>query len=355
MFAFILLLPVALFGQIEVPGEKWGEMSEKELEALGFEIKSLSKAWRYIRDETPVTGMLVAVNGKSTIYFGDIRELSYLASVRKSILAMMYGKYIENGTIKLDATLAELGIDDIQGLSSAEKKATIRHLLTATSGIYHPASNSGDDTRSAPKRGTKKPGEYFLYNNWDFNAAGAVFEKITGKNIYKAFNDDLAIPLGMQDFSLTRQRKTGNKNRSRHLAYHFVLSTRDMARLGVLMLNKGKWGSKQLVPAKWVSEITSAVTPNNKMNPDHHRRGPFGYGYMWWVWNGDKTPKGFEGAYIAQGYFGQYIAVLPELNMVAAVKTKAAYGRHTRSREIYTFLKLLVSANKRYAKPEQAK
>ena len=61
-----------------------------------------------------------------------------------------------------------------------EKTATIDHLITARSGIYHLASNSGDNSPDAPPRGSQTPGEYFLSNNWDFNAAGAVFEQETG-------------------------------------------------------------------------------------------------------------------------------------------------------------------------------
>lgn len=354
LFLFALcLIPISLYGQVNSPGQKWESYTRKELEDKGFRVKSLGKAWRYLKEKTPATGMLVAIDGKSAITFGDITETSYVASVRKSILAMMYGKYVDNGKIKLSQTLKELEIDDLQGLSNSEKRATIEHLITARSGIYHPASNSGDDTKSAPKRGTKEPGEYFLYNNWDFNAAGTIFEKLTGKNIYRAFYEDLAIPLGMQDFRLNEQRKRGNKKRSKHLAYHFTLSTRDMARLGQLMLNKGKWNNKTLISEKWVNRISTIVTANEQMNPDYHRKTPLGYGYMWWVWDSNKTPNGFEGAYLARGSYGQYIAVIPKLKMVVAIKTKDIYGRHTYPAKMYKFLKMLVQSHSTYSQNSQ--
>ena len=53
---------------------------------------------------------------------------------------MLYGNYVESGTVKLDKTLAQLRIDDIGGLLPSEKEATIRDLLTACSGVYHEAS-----------------------------------------------------------------------------------------------------------------------------------------------------------------------------------------------------------------------
>ena len=206
-YLVISLILLSSFYSQSFPKQEWDQMSEKELLSHGFKVDSLSKAWRYIKDQTPATGMMVIIKGKVSIYFGDIHETSYVASVRKSILAMMYGKYVDNGTIKLDQTLKDLKIDDVQGLSESEKHASILNLITARSGIYHPASNSGDDTRHAPKRGEQRPGEYYLYNNWDFNAAGAIFEKLTQQDIYRAFMNDLAVPLNMQDFDLDQQKK----------------------------------------------------------------------------------------------------------------------------------------------------
>ena len=142
----------------------------------------------------------------------------------------------------------------------------------------------------APKRGSKEPGTYWLYNNWDFNTAGAAFERMTGKNIYDALRDDLAIPIGMQDFDRERQQKSGDLTRSQYPAYHMVLSTRDMARLGLLMLRQGKWRDRQIIPAEWVRRSTSVRTPLAEMQPRRFANGPFGYGYMWWVWDGPSRP-----------------------------------------------------------------
>ena len=267
------------------------------------------------------TGLMAVVGGKVLYEYGDLQKLSYLASVRKSVLSILYGKYVTDGTIQLNMTLEQLGIDDIEGLLPIEKKATIDHLITARSGIYHPASNSGDSTADAPPRGSQEPGAYMLYNNWDFNCAGYIFEKLTHQNIYDALEQDLAGPLAMQDFDRLRQRKSGDLRRSKYPAYHIWLSTRDMARIGYLMLRQGEWDGTQLVPGHWMRRISRVRTSVQNMNPDPYKKGDFGYGYMWWVWDGPKVTGAYQRAYTASGAYGQYITVLPALDMVVAHKT----------------------------------
>ena len=90
---------------------------------------------------------------------------------------------------------------------------------------------------------------------------------MTGKNIYDALRDDLAIPIGMQDFDRERQQKSGDLTRSQYPAYHLVLSTRDMARLGLLMLRQGQWRDRQIIPAEWVRRSTSVRTPLAEISP----------------------------------------------------------------------------------------
>jgi CubicO group peptidase (beta-lactamase class C family) len=192
----------------------------------------------------PTSSMMVIVSGKVVYSYGDIAQVSYLASARKSILSMLYGKYVANGTINLNQTLDEFGIDEDGGLLPIEKTARLRDLITASSGVYHPAGSPGGDESNAPRRGSQQPGKYFLYNNWDFNVAGAIFEKATGKSIFEALDTDLAGPLQMQDFQRSRQRMMGYENQSRYLAYHMFLSGRDMARLGLLMARGGQWNRR---------------------------------------------------------------------------------------------------------------
>lgn len=275
------------------------------------------------------TAMTVVVGGRVLYDYGPQDEVSYLASVRKSILAMMFGKLVERGAVKLDATMADLGIDDIGGLLPLEKTATVAHLLSARSGVYHDAANAactgcGSTAGDPPgPRGSVKPGTYFLYNNWDFNALGTIFEKAAGKSIYAAFEEDYARPMQFEDFSLEAQRKSSRPRASEHPAYHFYLSTRDMARIGYLMLRKGEWNGRQLLSQQWAAKITTTVTPVNAMNPAEMKKGPFGYGYLLWIWDGEWNTGIFKGAYTGIGAVGQFITVLPALDMVVAHKTRA--------------------------------
>lgn len=324
------------------PEERWRFLSEEDGNLLSNE--EMDKIQSLIVEEMNTTGLFVVRSGKLIYNYGDISELSYLASCRKSILAMLYGKYVADGTIDLTLTLEELGLDDIGGLLDIEKKATIDNLITARSGVYHPASNGGDNLADAPDRGSQEPGSFFLYNNWDFNAAGAIFEKLTGKNIYDEIEEQLAIPLQFQDWDRSAQRKSGNLTVSRYPAYHIWLSTRDMARVGHLMLNEGMWNGRQLIPKDWARKIVTNVTPLQEMNPAYYREGYFGYGYMWWLWDGEKNSGPYKEAYSARGAMGQFITVFPALNLVIAHKTKSAYGRQTGWSEYERLFEMIISS-----------
>lgn len=336
------------------PAKDWERIERPE--SIGYSSARL-QALRSWLESLDSTAMMVAVEGRSLFEYGDLTHLSYLASVRKSVLAILYGKYVENGTIPLGKTLRELEFSDVGGLMPQEREATIEHLITSRSGVYHPASNAGDDTASAPPRGSQRSGNYYLYNNWDFNAAGAVFEKLTGRDIYDALETELARPIGMQDFDRSGQRKSGDVSRSQHMAYHMWISARDMARIGLLMLRQGDWAGQQVISREWARRITSLVTPLHEMNPPRRRSlgtgNRWGYGYMWWVWDAPNSSGVFEGAYTARGAGGQFITVLPQLDMVVAHKTDTAqpslHGPSQRRRtvsgsEYDSILRLLIAA-----------
>lgn len=293
----------------------------------------------------PTTGFMAVVGGRVLVDYGDLRQQSYLASVRKSLLSMLFGVAQAKGEVNLDRTLAEIGIDDVGGLTAQEKEATTRDLLGARSGVYHEASNGGDDLASAPARGSQRHGTYQLYSNWDFNALGTIYEKETGRGIYDDLEARIARPIGMQDWDRSLQRKSGDTTKSVHLAYHVVLSTRDMARVGYLMLRDGRWNGTQVVPTAWVRESTRPVTRVSEMNPEHRRKGPFGYGYLWWVWDGEWAAGPYEGAYTGLGAVGQQIAVLPKLDLVVVHKTAPRQGvRGVSHPEFLRVLDLLVKA-----------
>ena len=306
-------------GNVIFPGAAWARAQSPE--AAGFSSAKL-EALRPRLKRLATTGMVVIAGGEIVFDYGDISEVSYIASVRKSVLAMLFGRQVENGTIRLDKTLREMKITDRGGLSDQELEATIADLLAARSGVYHPASNAGDSLADAPPRGSQRHGTYFLYSNWDFNALGTIYEQETGRDLYDALEAEIARPIGMQDFHRELHQKSGDLSRSVHPAYHMHFSTRDMARIGYLMLHEGRWANVQLVPGAWTKRIVTPVTRSTGMNPSGFRGGPFGYGLLWWVFDGPSSAGAFDGAYTGIGAGGQYITVLPKLDLVVAHKVK---------------------------------
>ncbi len=301
-----------------VPGDTWQRVPDPT--KIGWSKAGLDSVQALI-SRMNSSAMVVVEHGKIVYSYGDLTAQSYLASVRKSILSMLYGIEIARGHVDTAKTLAQLGIDDVGGLSPREKEATIQDLLGARSGVYHIASYPGDFLAEAPPRGSQKHGTYQLYSNWDFNALGTIFEQETKRNIYDALQEDLARPIRMQDFRRDLQKKEGDSTRSIHPAYPIFLTTRDMARIGLLMLHHGNWKGKQIVPRDWVAKSTSAITPVSHLNPSIVRRGRVGYGYLWWVLDGPWNTGPYEGAYSGFGAIGQYITVIPKLDIVVAHKT----------------------------------
>ena len=217
--------------RLSFPETEWQKV-KPETENYSSEKLEVLRAWLKTQK---TTAMQVSVRGRVIFEYGDLKRVSKVASVRKSILAMLYGNYYAAGKIDLNKTVEELGLGDVQPFLPIEKSATLYHLLTARSGVYLPTANK-ELTDLSPRRGSQLPGAYFQYQNWDFNAAGTAFEKLTGKDIFVALEEDLAKPIGTQDFDRSRQRKNDEMPITRHPEYAMYLSTRDMARLGLLML-----------------------------------------------------------------------------------------------------------------------
>jgi CubicO group peptidase (beta-lactamase class C family) len=271
----------------------------------GWSIDKLESAKRYSTSLKP-TAVMIVQDGKVITSWGDVSHEVNVASVRKSLLSALYGIAVSEGRIDLSSSLADLAIDDTApSLTVTEKTATIRDLLMARSGVYHPAAyETRDIKRKRPARGSHAPGAFWFYNNWDFNALGTIYRQQTGEDIFQGFEKRIAMPLGMDDFSAQDGRYVTEKF-SRHPAYPFNLSARDAARFGQLFLNGGRWGDRQVVPASWVKESTTAYSWT--------KRGRQGYGYMWWSLPSDIW--GPDAAYAA-GYGGQIIAFLPSKRLV---------------------------------------
>ena len=305
-----------------VPGAEWQPVTP---ESVGYSSTMLEAVRSWVK--TQDTGsMMVIVQGRVIFSYGDVSHTSKIASVRKSVLDMLYGVEILNNKITdadLNKTVKQLGLNDKLPFLPIEENASLIQLMASRSGIYLPADNA-DQEKTVPPRGSEYPGSHYIYNNWDFNAVGTAFEKLTGKEIFQALQDEFAKPLGMQDFVLSKQKKNYGPG-SVHPEYAMYLSTRDMARLGLLMLDCGQWNGKTIISCDWAHYSTYLHTPFRDINPTGFRNygepERWGYGLLWWVWDepafiGSAYIGFLQGAYTAAGTGGTYITVLPAKDMV---------------------------------------
>lgn len=261
--------------------------------------------------------VMASKDGQVFFSWGDVSRDFLVHSIRKPFLSALYGIEIARGKIDLAATVGQLGIDDIPpALTAEEKQATVRELLQSRSGVYHEAAAEDSSMAgSRPPRGSHPHGTFFYYNNWDFNVAGVVFRLKTGRDIFEAFREEIAVPIGMQDFRVTRCNYYYELQKSQHPAYVFRMSARDMVRFGVLYLGGGRWLGRQVVPASWVQESTAPVSLSDSILG-------ISYGHMWVA-----VPEGSLAAQIfgstGFGHAGAGVHVLlvfPPLHLVVVLR-----------------------------------
>ncbi|MFM1555597.1 MAG: amidohydrolase family protein [Limisphaerales bacterium] len=291
------------------PGKDWERWPTPQ--AGGWSAEKLKAARAHTATLTTAAVMIVQ-GGKVVDEWGETKRVFNCHSMRKSILSALYGPHVWAGTIKRSSTLGELGIDDnAPSLTLIEKKATVADLLKARSGVYHPALyETKGMAAKRPKRGSHAPGTFWYYNNWDFNAACAIFESQTGRGIFEEFEKRLAGPMNMQDFVRAKHTRYVTGYDSVHPAYPFQLSARDLARFGLLFARGGRWGDRQIIPHGWVIESTRPYSTTERGG---------GYGYMWWVAaNGKFYPNVTlpDGAFSANGYRGHKVLVIPQWDLV---------------------------------------
>jgi CubicO group peptidase (beta-lactamase class C family) len=326
-FGIVAALLLSSAGVRAEPGVHWEHSSP----AASARLQQVLDAYRAERHPTAVT---IVIGDKIVAEAGDVSRAINLHSVRKSLLSTLYGWAVAEGRIKLDATLDELAIDDKPPeLTADEKQAMVRDLLMARSGVYHQAAyETGEMKKTRPERGSHPHGTFWFYNNWDFNALGAIYRKGTGEDIFASFDKRIARPIGMENFSVAACRYV-TEPVSRYPAYVFAMSAHDMARFGLLIEQHGRWGDWQIVSSAWLDEATKAYSSTG--------RGGEGYGYLWWVL---PAADWGEGAILASGSGGQYIAIVPEMHLIATETVDVDHGaKRIHSRQFLAFLKQMVA------------
>lgn len=319
-------------------GSIWSQYAD--LSMAGWSEEKLQPAWDYAR-ELRSASVMVVHKGNVVLAWGDLRQNYKCHSIRKAFLSALMGIYVDNGTIDLDATMAELGIDDITPLTDTEKQATVEQLLQSRSGIYLPAMGDGSSMRAnKPPRGSHRPGEAYHYNNWGFNALGTIFMQKTGKDVFSEFQERIAVPLGMEDFSLDNT-EWRTADFTSHGYYFFRISTRDLARFGLLYLQRGRWQGRAILSEDWVARSTRSYSDT----------GLGGYGYIWKIFPKSESPQyGFTSladydVIWVSGIAVHMLAVIPELDLVYVNRFNSDNGiPHYEHLPVLKLLDLIVSA-----------
>jgi CubicO group peptidase (beta-lactamase class C family) len=276
--------------------------------AHSLEQDMQKKIWA-LASEWGVTAIVAMRSDHVLAEWGETHRPVNVRSVRKSLMNGLYGAALLDHKVELSATLAELDIRDREPvLTDQERQATLRHLLMSRSGVYHGAAYEPQSMKDErPARGSHAPGSFWFYNNWDFNTLGVIYEKITGENIYESFERRIARQIGMEDFASSHCAPAFHPS-SDHPAHPFWISARDLARFGLLFLNRGIWQDQEIIPASWIDESLTAHSQTVSQS--------FAYGYLWWIWL-PESPYG-KGAHFALGSGGQGLAILPALKLVVA-------------------------------------
>ena len=295
------------------PAADWDHIAP---ETAGWSSQRLQQAEEWSR-RIGSHSAIVVYRGAVIAAWGDTAAKIPLYSVRKSLLSALIGNAVERGDLNLKQTIGMLGIDDNEpSLSTEEKSATVQNLLEARSGVYHAALyDTPEMAAQRPPRNSHKPGTFWYYNNWDFNALGAIYEHAVRSSIFDAFQREIARPIGMQDY-VTSDGEYVAGAASVYPAYPFNMSSRDLARFALLYLHKGKWRDRQVVPSHWVEESTQPYTQSGY--------GP-GYAYLWWTGFLDPSVAASvrvpPGTFAAWGNGAQYAYVLPDDDLVVVHRT----------------------------------
>ena len=222
-------------------------------------------------------------------------------SMCKSITGMAIGMLIEEGKLKLDENIYDIFPDHINAFSKIFRPViTVENLLTMTSGVTFNESGivSGNDWLGSFLNASVngKPGTEFQYNSLNTYVLSAIVTKRTGETLTEYLTPRLFGPLGITKYYWETCPKGITKG-----GWGLFLCAEDMAKLGQLYLQRGKWNGQQLVSEYWI-EISTARHLKTQ-------NGTYGYGYQLWM---EQRPGSFE----YNGMLGQNVIIYPDMDMV---------------------------------------
>jgi CubicO group peptidase (beta-lactamase class C family) len=234
--------------------------------------------------------------------------LQYVASITKSVTALAVGIAVADGSLRLDDRIVERWPGLIENDDPRAARITVRHLLTMTAGFDWLDAGVGAWLNSTashyPHRRPMQaePGAVFNYDTPASHVLSGVLQRATGAALDVFVARRLFAPLGIERFEWQR-----DADGFTYAGHGLSLGPRDVLKLGLLALRRGEWDGAALVPAEFVDAATSTQSAGY---PD-----TFGeYGYLWWV-----QPLRGRRAFYAAGHGGQFMHVVPELDLLVLV------------------------------------
>ena len=250
-----------------------------------------------------------------------------LHSVSKTFTAIAVGLAIDDGELELTDKVIDFFPDKLPADVSDNLKAmTVRDLLTMTCGHDVEPSFRGENVDwvevflAHPVE--HEPGTFYLYNSLGTYMCSAIVQEVIGEKVVDYLDARLFQPLHIDKPKWEESPQGINTG-----GWGLYLKTEDLAKVGQLLLQEGKWNGKQIIPADWVAEMSKkqveSVNPGTRME-DAAAKGMTpetsdwmqGYGYQMW--------RCRPGCFRADGARGQYIIVIPDKNAVIAITSDNA-------------------------------
>jgi CubicO group peptidase (beta-lactamase class C family) len=354
-----LLASITCFGQDNLTDKlrrPVPELPRADLASVKMSQDTIAKLIKFINSNPPndFRGLVVIKDNKLVVeeYFNTYwRETIHdIRSAGKSVTSLLLGIAIDKGLVKN----TEQCIYDFfpspkftQPKTDAHRNIKIRHLLAMSSGL----SADDDDGNSPGGTGNWltedhwvnfasslpmifEPGQKFVYNDICPMLVGAIIEETSGKKLSDFAKENLFSPLGIREYYWYTA-----PNGSTVPMGNLYLSTLDFAKLGQLVINKGRWQGKKIISSTWINEMLT-----KQLDIDDGVAN--GYGYFWWRATKNVNSKKY-GCIYASGNGGNVLFIVPSENLVVCL-TSSAYGQrygHRRSRDIFEFV--LKSLNKK--------
>ncbi|MCY9514805.1 serine hydrolase domain-containing protein [Paenibacillus apiarius] len=300
---------------------------------LRIDSKKLSELEPMIKAEYGnINGIVIVRNGSIAYerYYNGYGpdDAQHVASVTKSIISALIGIAIDAGYIKnIEQKVLDFFPEYVPDAADKQKREiTIRHLLTMTAPYPFEDWHEPLDkmcmqpdwvTYTLDMLGQRGSIGAFKYSTAGAHLLSAIITRSTGQSAREFANERLFTPIGMKEIPDYEMKSFGfedlfGKNvkgwvkdptRNSTGGWGLTLSPRDMARFGVLYLNRGMWDNNQIIPGTWIDESTV-------MNPNH-------YGYLWWLREEDGVY-----AYSALGDGGNVICCSPDKDLVVAIASE---------------------------------